>query len=88
MKTEPVNPLHLANAAPRCSAKSKRSGKACRSPAVRGKRVCRMHGAKAGAPTGVANGRYRHGQFTCEAVNRRAAVAALIRLARASAADL
>ena len=88
MKIELINPMHRANAAPRCSARSKRSGKPCRSPAVKGKRVCRMHGARAGAPSGTGNGRYRHGQFTCKAIETRVAVAALIRLARASAADL
>lgn len=30
--------------AARCAAKSKRTGKRCRNPAVRGKRVCRLHG--------------------------------------------
>ena len=33
--------------ASRCRATSKRSGKRCRSPAVRGYEVCRMHGAPA-----------------------------------------
>jgi hypothetical protein len=50
----------------RCKAKSKRSGKQCRSPAVSGKKVCRMHGARAGAPKGKANGAYRHGMQTQE----------------------
>ena len=31
-----------------------------RLPAVRGCRVCRMHGARGGAPTGKRNGNYRH----------------------------
>ncbi|WP_308737917.1 HGGxSTG domain-containing protein [Rhizobium sp. TH2] len=55
---KPINPMQLA---PRCGAKSKRSGLKCQSPAVKGKRVCRMHGAKAGAPSGIANGNWRHG---------------------------
>jgi hypothetical protein len=55
---KPINPMQLA---PRCGAKSKRSGLKCQSPAVKGKRVCRMHGAKAGAPAGIANGNWRHG---------------------------
>jgi hypothetical protein len=54
--------------APRCGAKSKRSGERCRGPAVRGKRVCRMHGARGGAPAGKSNGRYRHGGSTKEAI--------------------
>ena len=56
-------PMHLS---PRCKAKSKRSGKQCRSPAVTGKKVCRMHGARAGAPKGKANGAYCHGMQTLE----------------------
>ena len=40
------NPMQSAHDAPRCKAKSKRSGKLCRAPAVRGYRVCRMHGAR------------------------------------------
>ena len=39
----------------------KRSGVTCRAPAVKGKHVCRMHGARAGAPQGPAHGRYVHG---------------------------
>jgi hypothetical protein len=44
-----ANPMHSAHAAPRCGAHSKRSGLPCRAPAVRGWRVCRMHGAGGGA---------------------------------------
>ena len=47
-----INPMQSAHDAPRCKAKSKRTGKRCRAPAVRGFRVCRMHGAGGGAPTG------------------------------------
>lgn len=66
MEKTSVNPMHPSpvsrmNRAPRCSARSKRSGSRCRSPAVRGKAVCRMHGAGAGAPEGERNGRWRHG---------------------------
>jgi hypothetical protein len=51
-----INPMQSAHDAPRCKAKSKRTGKRCRAPAVRGCRVCRMHGAKGGAPIGNQNG--------------------------------
>jgi hypothetical protein len=54
------------NNAPRCHARSKRSGLPCRAPAVTGYRVCRMHGARGGAPEGKRNGNYRHGQATNE----------------------
>jgi hypothetical protein len=39
-----------------------------RGPAVRGKRVCRMHGAGGGAPAGKRNGNYRQGTSTKEAI--------------------
>ena len=73
--------------APRCRAKSKRSGKQCCAPAVRGKTVCRMHGAFGGAPKGNRNN-YKHGQFSCEAMAERRAISDLVRIARALAASL
>ena len=60
------NPMQSAHAAPRCTAKSKRSGQRCKAPAVRGWAVCRMHGARGGAPKGKANGNYAHGAHTLE----------------------
>jgi hypothetical protein len=56
------------HSAPRCTARSKRSGQRCRAPAVEGWRVCRMHGARGGAPEGERNGNYRHGARTKEAI--------------------
>src|SRR5580658_10168274 len=55
-------PMHLAL---RCRAQSKRSGLQCRAPAVRGSKVCRMHGAGSGAPTDNRNA-LKHGAFTAE----------------------
>jgi hypothetical protein len=70
-----INPLRPSrfdaarlNAAARCAARSKRSGQPCRGPAVRGKRVCRMHGAGGGAPKGQRNGNYRHGGNSSDAI--------------------
>lgn len=60
------NPMQRAHQAPRCTATSKRSGKPCRAPAVRGFAVCRMHGARGGAPKGQLNGNYVHGMRTEE----------------------
>jgi hypothetical protein len=40
------NPMQKVHAAPRCRARSKRTGQRCKAPAVRGFRVCRMHGAR------------------------------------------
>ena len=67
---------------PRCGAKTRSCG-SCRSPAVRGKRRCRMHGGApgSGAPGGNQNAR-RHGRFTGEAIAERKQVGALLGEAR------
>jgi uncharacterized protein YjcR len=69
-------------ASPRCGAKTRTHG-SCRSPAVRGKRRCRMHGGAAGsgAPKGNRNAR-RHGLFTGEAIAEREQMQALLDEAR------
>jgi len=46
---------------------SKRTGNPCKNPAVKGYRVCRMHGARGGAPSGKENGNYQHGNRTNQA---------------------
>jgi hypothetical protein len=76
------------NQAPRCGTRT-RSGNPCRSPAVRGKRRCRMHGGAfgSGAPIGNKNA-LRHGHYAAEAISRRRGLAELIRLSRATLADL
>jgi hypothetical protein len=68
--------------AKRCQARSKRSGKPCRSPAVSGWNVCRMHGAGGGAPRGKRNGNYRHGERTAEATAVRRTISRLLRQSR------
>ena len=69
-------------ASPRCGAKI-RNGGSCRSPAVRGKRRCRMHGGApgSGAPKGNRNVR-RHGLFTKGAIVERKWIGALLGEAR------
>ncbi|WP_083861420.1 HGGxSTG domain-containing protein [Microvirga lotononidis] len=69
--------------APRCGART-RVGTPCQSPAVNGKNRCRMHGGAkgSGAPRGKANGSYKHGLFTCEAIESRRAVRELMARAR------
>jgi len=67
---------------PRCTATSKRTRKPCLAPAVSGYSVCRFHGARGGAPKGKANGAYKHGLFTAEAVKERCLVSALLRASR------
>ena len=57
------------------------TGKPCRSPAVRGRSVCRMHEAGGGAPKGNKNS-LKHGLYTVEAIEARRRVAGLTRQAR------
>lgn len=70
--------VDLMNLAPRCNATSKRTGKPCRAPAVKGWKVCRFHGARGGGPSGSRNGNYRHGQDTRASEALRAELKALI----------
>jgi hypothetical protein len=56
-----INLMQRAVAAPRRAVRSKRTGKRCRAPAVRGWKVCRRRGARGGAPKGERNGNYKHG---------------------------
>ena len=66
----------------RCGART-RSGKPCRSPAVDGKKRCRMHGGAAGsgAPRGNKNA-VKHGLYTREAIAQRRQLAELMRQSR------
>ena len=74
-------PMHLS---PRCSARSKRTRKRCRAPAVKDWTVCRFHGAGGGGPKGKRNGMYKHGLYTDEAIEERRALSALLRASRES----
>jgi hypothetical protein len=78
---------HARNTGPmlaslRCGAKT-RSGSACRSPAVHGRKRCRMHGGApgAGAPKANRNAR-KHGLFTRGAIAERQQIRALLGEAR------
>lgn len=59
--------------APRCGAKTKRNnGSPCRSPAVRGKNRCRIHGGSRGSGAQVKNkNAIKHGLTTSEIKNFR-----------------
>ena len=62
----PMQPERLASA-PRCLALT-RSGTACQSPAVKGRKRCRMHGGtNPGAPEGNSNAR-KHGGRSARAM--------------------
>ena len=66
----------------RCGAETRCRG-ACRSPAVHGKKRCRMHGGApgSGAPRANRNAR-KHGLFTGDAVAERRRIQALLGEAR------
>ncbi len=57
---------------------------------MKGKPRCRMHGGAkgAGAPCGPANGQYRHGQFTYEALEENRKLRAMMAGWRAFVEDL
>ena len=74
--------LKRLRAAPRCTATAKGTGERCQGPAVKGWRVCRVHGARGGAPKGSANPRYRHGLRTREAIEERRLLSELMRQAK------
>jgi len=74
-----MNRIFAFQKSPRCVATSKRTGKPCQAPAVRGWAVCRFHGARGGAPKGAQNGSYKHGLYTKTAVEERRVIRELLR---------
>jgi len=75
---------HKRNTAPmlaslRCGATT-RTGASCRSPAVSGKRRCRMHGGAkgSGAPKGNQNA-WKHGTYTKDAFQQRREMRDMVR---------
>jgi len=75
-------------ASPRCGAKT-RAGGLCRSPAVAGKKRCRMHGGApgSGAPKRNQNA-LKNGLFTQRAIEEREHVQVLLRQSRQLLKDL
>jgi hypothetical protein len=75
-------------ASPRCGANT-RSGCPCRSPAVSGKKRCRMHGGApgTGAPKQNQNA-LKHGLFTQQAIEERKQVQALLQQSRKLLQDI
>jgi hypothetical protein len=69
-------------ASPRCGART-RSGTPCKSPAVRGKRRCRMHGGAAGSGARRGNqNALKYGLYTRKAIAERQQVQDLLRQSR------
>jgi hypothetical protein len=77
-----TNPMHRAHSALRCHATAKTTGNRCKSPAVRGWLVCRMHGAGGGAPSGPANGAWIHGDRSEKALRARCNIMELLIVAK------
>ncbi|HEY1749223.1 MAG TPA: HGGxSTG domain-containing protein [Xanthobacteraceae bacterium] len=68
---------------PRCRAKT-RLAKPCMSPALRGKKRCRMHGGAAGSGAQPDNkNALKHGRYTSEAFAERQHLRNLLQQARA-----
>ena len=59
--------------APRCQAKSRRSGEQCKNPAAYGQKACRFHGAHrlVARLTGPSNPNFKHGNETNKARSER-----------------
>lgn len=77
-----TNPMQSAHDAPRCTAKSKRSGVRCKNPAVLGWSVCRMHGARGGHRSGETHPTWVHGARSHNATEVRSVVSGLARFAK------
>lgn len=82
LSNNPMRPTQRLADAPRCTAKAKTTGSRCKGPAVKGWKVCRMHGARGGAPSGPANGMWRHGDRSVEAKRIHQEIKALVQFAQ------
>jgi len=72
----------------RCGAKTRRGG-ACRSPAVRGRKRCRMHGgAKGSGAPGANRNAHKHGLFTSDTIAERKQIRTLLGEARRLLEDM
>ena len=76
------NPMNRPNSAPRCTARSKRTGEPCQAPAVTGWRVCHFHGAGGGHKAGPAHPSWKHGLRSQEWIETRRMVNEIAREAR------
>lgn len=79
----PMSPaLQAANLAPRCTARSKRTGERCKAPAVNNCQVCRFHGAGGGHKAGPSHPSWKHGMRSQGAANMRRLASELARETR------
>lgn len=80
-----VGPMMVS---PRCGART-RAGGACRSPAVSGRRRCRMHGGAkgSGAPKGNGNA-LKTGLYTAERLALRRQLGSLMRVGKKLLRDI
>ena len=75
-------PLNLRSL-PRCEARAKSTGKRCGNPAMKGKRVCYIHGGRSpGAPKGNKNA-HKHGRNSTDAIEKRRRIRKLLRMTEA-----
>jgi hypothetical protein len=73
--------LALAQACPRCGARTRSGGRCLGMRMVNGR--CRMHGgASPGAPRGAGNGMFKHGLRSIETIERRRQMTAEMRRIR------
>ena len=84
------HPAHIRTMlhSPRCGART-RQGSPCKSPAVQGKKRCRMHGGAegSGAPKGNQNA-LKHGRYTKEEIQSRKALREFIQQALKTAREV
>lgn len=59
--------FNQSNEAPRCQAESKRRGVQCRKAAMRGKKICRMHGGASTEPKTLEGRETRAIRSKCDA---------------------
>lgn len=84
---ERPDPLAAARAAPRCGAKSKRTGEPCNGAAMPNGR-CRFHGGRSTGPRTAAGrersrrSNWKHGHYSAEAKAERAEARAALRQLR------
>ena len=67
----PKDPVERLRDAPRCQAMAKSTQERCKCPAVRGWRVCRVHGARGGHRAGPSHPKWVHGVRSHKTVQAR-----------------